>query len=86
MIGFREATEDVTLDENGGSVMVTCEIRELPDGDTTVGDSTSGMDLVITLETGVVGGTSPACTFSLNVNMLAILTKFSCSARHGSDA
>ena len=64
MVAFAEESEGVDISEAAGTAMFSVVIVSLPAGDTTVGDSTSGAPLVFNLQTGGVGGTTPASRFS----------------------
>ena len=58
-----EASEGVDVNEDAGTAIFSVVIVSLPAGD-TVGDSTSGAPLVLNLQTGSLGGTTPASRFS----------------------
>ena len=64
MVAFTEASEGVDVNEDAGTAIFSVVIVSLSAGDTTVGDSTSGAPLVLNLQTGSVGGTTPASRFS----------------------
>ena len=64
MVAFTEESEGVDVNEAAGTAMFSVVIVSLQGGDTTVGDSTAGAPLVLNLQTGGVGGTTPASRFS----------------------
>ena len=63
MVAFTEASEEIDVNEDGSTAgLFSVVIVSLQGG--TVGDSTAGAPLVLNLQTGSVGGTTPASRFS----------------------
>ena len=62
MVAFTEESEGVDVNEDAGTAIFSVVIVSLQGG--TVGDSTAGAPLVLNLQTGSVGGTTPASRFS----------------------